>query len=229
METKESAKTSTQEISFSEMRKEWWKISWTNGKAWTFLVIWLIIFGITFGIWLFDGLLCAMLWIEWDSLLPDLVYNVISIIFSIWLIAFWFDLINWIDAKVKDYWNWLTRDRIWRGVLCSILSWVFIGLWILLFVIPWIIISVRLKFVIFAVIDKWLDPVEAIKYSREITKWHFREIIGFDFYFLFYNILWMLCLFIWLIRTWPMTQLAMTRYYKLLSETYDSQKIVVKK
>lgn len=227
MATKKSSKELIKEISFSEMRKEWWKISWTNQKALTFLAISLIIFGITFGIWLLDGILCYALGIEWDSLLPSLVYNVISIIFSIWLLAFWFELINWRDVKVKDYWKWLTRDRIWKWVLGSMLAWVFVALGLLLFIIPWIIISVRLKFIIFAIIDKWLDPVEAVKYSRNITKWHFWEIIGFDFYFLFFNIIWMLCLIVWLIRTWPMTQLATTRYYKVLSAMYDNNQTVI--
>ncbi len=206
------------------MRKEWRKISRTNGKAGTFLLISLIVFLIYFGIWILDNVLCEILWIEWDNLIPNFITNILSIIFSIWILSFTIDLINWIDAKVKNFWDWMTRDRIRKGVLWAILTSIFIILWFLILIIPWIIVSVRLTFVLYAVIDKWLDPIEAIKYSRNITKWHFREIVWFNLYFLFFNIIGMLCLLIWLIRTWPMTQLATARYYKLLSEIYEENK-----
>lgn len=218
--TKKETKT-TKEISFSEMRKEWWKLSRTQGKAGTFLLITLLIYLIFFGIWIVDGILCEIFWIEWESIIPDFIVDIISIIFSIWFLAFTLDIINWIDARIKNFWEGMTWDRIWKGVLCSFLQSIFIILWILCLIIPGIFVSVRLIFALYAVIDKWLDPVEAIKYSWNITKWHFREIIWFEFYFLFFNILWMLCFIVWLIRTWPMTQLATARYYKLLSEIYE--------
>lgn len=221
--TQKQTKTN-KEISFSEMRKEWWEISRTNGKAWTFLLISLIIFGIFFGIWVIDVLLGELIWTNKESVIPNFVTNIISITLSIWTLAFTLDLINWIDAKIKNFWDGMTRDRIWKGVVASILSGLLILAWLVLFIIPGIIISVRLIFVLYAVIDKWLDPIQALEYSWKITKWHFREIIWFEFYFLFFNIVWMLCLIVWLIRTWPMTQLATARYYKLLSEIYEENK-----
>jgi len=226
--TKKETKT-TKEISFSEMRKEWRKISRTQGKAGMFLLITLLIYLIFFGIWIIDWILWEILWIEWESVIPNFVTNIISIIFSIWILAFTLDLINWIDAKIKNFWEWMTRDRIWKGVLCSILTSIFTIIWFILLIIPWIIIWVRLMFVLYAIIDKWLDPIEAIKYSWNITKWHFREIIWFEFYFLFFNIIWMLCLIVWLIRTWPMSQLATARYYKLLSEIYEENNLTENK
>lgn len=207
------------------MRKEWRKISRWKSKARTFLLITLIIYWISFILWIIDGIVCDILWIEWDSIIPNLVTNILWIIFSIWILSFTLDLINWIDAKVKNFWAGITRDRTRKWVLWAILTWILVVLWFLALIIPGIIVSVRLTFVLYAVIDKWLDPTEAIKYSWNITKWHFREIIWFNFYFLFFNILWMLCLIIWLIRTWPMTQLATARYYKLLSEIYEENKI----
>lgn len=221
--TQKQTKTN-KEISFSEMRKEWWEISRTYGKAWTFLLISLIIFGIFFGIWVIDVLLGELIWTNGESVIPNFVTNIISITLSIWTLAFTLDLINWIDAKIKNFWDGMTRDRIWKGVVASILSGLLILAWLVLFIIPGIIISVRLIFVLYAVIDKWLDPIQALEYSWKITKWHFREIIWFEFYFLFFNIVWMLCLIVWLIRTWPMTQLATARYYKLLSEIYEENK-----
>lgn len=221
--TQKQTKTN-KEISFSEMRKEWWEISRTYGKAWTFLLISLIIFGIFFGVWVIDVLLGELIWTNGESVIPNFVTNIISITLSIWTLAFTLDLINWIDAKIKNFWDGMTRDRIWKGVVASILSGLLILAWLVLFIIPGIIISVRLMFVLYAVIDKWLDPIQALEYSWKITKWHFREIIWFEFYFLFFNIVWMLCLIVWLIRTWPMTQLATARYYKLLSEIYEENK-----
>ncbi len=210
-------------IRFSDIRKEWWKISRTNWKARQYFLIYLIIFGIFLWVWLLDRLLCYIIWIEWDSLIPDIFYNILSQIFALWTLAFSFALIRWIDAKVGTFWNSLTRDRIWKWVLWMILYWTFIGIWFIFLIIPWIILSVRLRFLLCAVIDKEMDPLEAIKYSWNITKWHFREIVRFDIYFWFFNLLWMLCLFIWLVWTIPMTQLAMVRYYMSLCELYESQ------
>ena len=226
--TRKETKTN-KKISFSEMRKEWRRISRKDGKARTFLVISLIIFIIFLGIWIIDSILGEMLWTDGEPIIPNFVINIISTIMSIWTLAFTLDLINWIDAKIKNFWNGMTRDRIWKGILCSILTTIFIIVWLILLIIPWIIVSVRLKFALYAIIDKWLDPIEAIKYSWNITKWHFREIIWFEFYFLFFNIIWMLCLIVWLIRTWPMAQLATARYYKLLSEIYEEKEIKTNK
>ena len=202
------------------MRKEGWKISWTYQKGPYYLLIWLLICWIFLLIWLLDGIISIALWV--DSLVPSLVTNILSIIFSIWVLAYTFDLLNWIDAKIKNFWKWMTRNRIRSGVLWSILTCIFIWIWFILLIIPWIIVSVRLLFVLYAIVDKWLDPIEAIQYSWNITKWHFREIIWFELYFLFYNLIGILCLWIWLIRTWAMTQLATARYYKTLSELYDN-------
>lgn len=226
METKEN-KNEAKLISFSDMRKEWWKISWTYQKGPYFFLIGLMICGIFRWIWILDGIISYALWV--DTLVPGLLINILWIIFSIWVIAYTFDLINWIDAKIKNFWKWMTWDRIRSGVLWSILSWILIFIWFILLIIPWIIVSVRLIFVLYAIIDKLMDPIEAIKYSWKITKWHFREIVWFELYFMLYNFIGMLCLWVWLIRTWPMTQLATVRYYKLLSEAYDQTVKINKK
>ena len=221
MATKEKT-ASLHPIVFSEIRKEWWNISRKYGRALQYLIIYLIISGIYLWLWLLDYALCYILWIQWDTLIPDLFTKILWIIFSIWLLWFTFDLIKWVDAKIKNFWKAMNRDTIWRWVLWMILYGTFVALWCILFIIPWIIVAVRLKFTLYAVLDKWMDPTEAIKYSWNITKWHFREIVRFDIYLSFFNIIWMLCLIVWLVWTVPMTQLAMARYYLSLSEMYES-------
>lgn len=215
------------EISFSEMRKEWWEISRTESKARTFLLIWLIIYGISYAIWIVFWILWWILWI-YDSIIFDefmrILWYVIEILSTLWIISISLDFINWIYAKVNDYFKAYTWDRIRKYFLWTILVSAITAVWFVFLIIPWMIAAVRLKFAIFSIIDKWLDPVEAIKYSRNITKWHFREIVWFDLYFLFFNFLWLLCIFIWLIRTIPMAQLATARYYRLLSEIYEENK-----
>jgi len=224
--TKEEIKT-TKEISYSEMRKEWRKISRTNGKAWTFFLVWLIIYAISYAIWFTCGISAWIFWFS-DSIIFDQFMNIlwytVEILSALWIISISLNIINWANSKVNDYFKSYTRDRIWKFFLWTLLVSALIVVWFMCLIIPWIIVAVRLKFTVFSIIDKWLDPVEAIKYSRTITKWHFREIVWFDLYFFLFNILWMLCLLIWLIWTIPMYQLATARYYKLLSENNEEKK-----
>ncbi len=222
----EGQEKATKAISFPEMRKEWRRISRTNGKARTFLLIEIIIYAIFCVIWFSFWIIAWITWLS-ENIIFDQFMNIlwyaIEILSTLWIISIGLELINWINAEIKDYFKAYTRDRIRKYLLWTILLSAIISLWIVCLIIPWIIAAVRLKFTLYAVIDKWLDPVEAIKYSRNITKWHFREIIWFDLYLLFFNILWMLCIFIGLIWTIPMTQLATTKYYKILSESYKKE------
>jgi hypothetical protein len=220
MEKEKKIEAHKKEIVYSELRKEWWRISWKESKAVTYLLISLVIWLIYFGLGTIDFLFWKLTWLEWEWILPGLVYDVIGFIFAFWFVAISLDFINWISVKFKNFWEHLTRDRIRKCVLCSFLVSIIIAVWFLLLIIPWIYFACRLKFVIYSIVEKWLDPIEAIEYSWNITKWHVWEIFWFDLYFFFFNLIWLLCLIVWLVRTVPMYQLATARYYKLLCEMY---------
>jgi uncharacterized membrane protein len=81
--------------------------------------------------------------------------------------------------EVKDM--FLAFDNYLNVVLANLLVWAIIGIGIFLLVIPGIIFACRLAFVKYLVIEKNLDPVEAVKESWRMTAGHAWNIflIGF--------------------------------------------------
>lgn len=219
-----------------------WNLVWHEWYAWKFFVIYLIIFWIALVAWILDSLLSNLAWLDPEYSL-NVFSDIVSILFSIWLLWFSFNVAKWLVQKVKDVFNEITWDRFWK-ILCitiviwfvvwltaipliiSLLqeSWVIVPLFILwiILVLFWTFLVIRLKFAQYVVIDKWFWPKEALIYSRNITKWHFWEVILFDLYFVAINILWMLCLLVGLIWTTSMISLATAKYYHVLSEIYEN-------
>lgn len=201
--------------------KDWsWNLAWRNKYTWRFFLISLITGWIWMVAGIFDSYFSSLIWMEdWYSL--SLFRNIVN--FVLWIGLLWFSLniANWLRQQIDDFFHEINRGRIWKSFVWSLLYWLAVFGWSLLLLIPWIIFSVRFQFFAYAIIDKWLWPVEALKYSWRMTKWRFWEIVWFDFYFVLINILWILCLFIWVIWTWAMTNMASARYYRLLSNIYD--------
>jgi len=87
--------------------------------------------------------------------------------------------------------------------------------------ILWTIIWFRLFFSFISLVDQDLSPRNAIKRSWNITKGHYWNFLWFNIYFGFFNIIGCLCLFIGIIRTIPMQQIALVYYYYQISQLYD--------
>lgn len=215
-------------INFNTIRKEAWEQSWTKRKAMVFFWNRITIFiGLV--------LLFGSLWFLFGSLYPQPSEDMLSLfeavlrplwgifetIIKIGFVGLAIVLVKGGDITFKDYRKQITRSRCWKTLIGSILYWLIIFGGILLFIIPGIFWSVRLSFFMYAVIDKDLWPIEALKWSWKITKWHFREIIIFGLYFGFFTFLGLLCLGIWLIWTLPMALIAKARYYTLLCKLYE--------
>ena len=132
----------TKAISFSEMRKEWRRISRTNGKARTFLLIEIIIYAIFCVIWFSFWIIAWITWLS-ENIIFDQFMNIlwyaIEILSTLWIISIGLELINWINAEIKDYFKAYTRDRIRKYLLWTILLSAIISLWIVCLIIPWII------------------------------------------------------------------------------------------
>jgi hypothetical protein len=219
-----------------------WNLVWHEWYAWKFFVIYLIIFWVSIIAWILDSILTAISWMSSDASV-NIFSEIVSILFSIWVLWFSFNIAKWLIQKVKDVFHEITFERFWKILFITIVIWIIIWLcsipliisllqeswvivvllilWIIL-ILFWTFLVIRLKFAQYAVIDKWFGPKEALIYSRNITKWHFWEIILFDLYFVAINILGMLCLLIGLIWTTAMISLATSKYYLILSELYEN-------
>lgn len=218
-----------------------WDLVWHKWYAGKYFVIFLIMFWIGIVTGVFDWIISAIIWMESEPI--TILSDIACVIFAVWLLWFSVNVAKWFVQKVWDFFRAITWERIWKIVCVSIIigivvmlccivlimsiipeSWVNVVLLILWIILAlfWIFIGIRLNFAQYAVVDKWFWPIEALKYSRNITEWHFWEIVLFDLYFFAINLLWMLCLLIWLIWTVPMTYVATSKYYLILSEIYDN-------
>ena len=168
----------------------------------------------------FDSWLSSLIWMDPEYSLT-IFSDLADVVLWIWLLWFSFNIAKWLFQKVDDFFREITLDRFWKYLVWGILYGLAVLGWCILLIIPWIIFAIRFKFFTFAIVDKWLWPIEALKYSWRMTKWHVGEIFWFDCYFLLWNIVWMLCLLIGLIWTSAMTNIAMARYYRLLSNLYE--------
>lgn len=223
---------------FKRLRKRAWNLVRTEKKAWKFFVIWLIIFAIWLCCWFFDSFITLAIWIENTEF--SLISSLASMILTIGLIGFVLKMVKENDAKIENFWKSITRDRIWKTLVWTLLIWIIyiillllIAIWaktwnstiqLILITIAMIIIcfvAIRISFMQYIIVDKWYWPIESIKYSWNITKWHFRKILLIWFVIIFWNLIWLVCLVIWLIWTIPMTQLMMWKYYKLLETEYE--------
>jgi len=202
--------------------KDWsWNLVWRNKYAWKFFVIYLIMFWIWILMSYLDLWLTILCWLDPDQYSLSIFGDIANAILMVWLLWFSFNIAKWLAQKVDDFFHEINWNRIWKYFVWWLLYWLVVLGWFILLIIPWIIFSVRFQFFMYAIIDKWLWPVDALKYSWRITKWRFWEIVWIDLYFWLINILWMLCLIIWLIWTTAMTNLATARYYRLISNIYD--------
>lgn len=202
--------------------KNWsWNLARRQWYMWKYFVIWLITWAFSMIASFFDSWLSALIWMqEWTSL--NIFNNIVSIILWVWLLWFSFNIAKWLAQKVDNLFHEITWDRIWKSFVWSLLFALIMLGGLLLLVIPWIIFSTRFSFFAYAIVDKWYWPVDALKYSWRITKWHFWEIVWFWLYFCLINMLWLLCLIIGILWTSAMTNMAMARYYRLLSNIYDN-------
>ena len=223
---------------FKRLRKRAWNLVRTEKKAWKFFVIWLIIFAIWLCCWFFDSFITLAIWIENTEF--SLISSLASMILTIGLIGFVLKIVKENDAKIENFWKSITRDRIWKTLVWTLLIWIIYAAPIILFVLCSKIwnstiqtillilvmiilcyITIKVSFTQYIIVDKWLMPMESIKLSWKITKWHFWEIVGLGIVILFWNLIWLLCLAIGLIWTIPMTQLMMWKYYRSIVSQYE--------
>lgn len=104
----------------------------------------------------------------------------------------------------------------WRYLGATLLSGIIVVLGLILLIVPGIILMLMFVFVAYAVIDRGLGPIEALKESRRITAGSRWQLLGLVLAVAGINILGILCLLVGLLITIPVTSLALVHAYRTL-------------
>ena len=175
-----------------------------------------------------------------------IISTIIQLIIGAMLIPLFLGWAKKEDLGLKDFWSMFTK-KVTRKILVAMIllpagvfglvtiaaflaglagsfvaiphaMTIFMGSFMALAVLAVVVLSVRFSFVNQAIADKDLSVIEGFKSSWRITKGHFWKLIGFNFYFLLWNILGVLCLIIGVIWTSTMRNIAFSKLYLELSE-----------
>ncbi|MGL4229332.1 MAG: hypothetical protein ACRCR3_11930 [Tannerellaceae bacterium] len=108
--------------------------------------------------------------------------------------------------------------RILNLFISSILFIIAAVIGLALFIIPGIYIMLRLQFYLIAIVDKNMNPIEALQYSWKITKGHAWKLFLIYLTQLGLSILGVLLLFIGIIFTTPIAIATQVKTYKVLTK-----------
>lgn len=101
-------------------------------------------------------------------------------------------------------------------LIASIISGIVIFFGLIFFIIPGIILAIKLFFFSYFIVDKKAGPLEALKKSWQMTKGKKWNLFLFFFLLMLINILGFLCLIIGLFVTIPITLMAIAFVYRKL-------------
>ncbi|MFA5841366.1 MAG: hypothetical protein WC835_00150 [Candidatus Paceibacterota bacterium] len=146
---------------------------------------------------------------------------VISILGGISILTAVLDIYAGKKAAVENLFS--KYNLILQYLVTSVLylAMVFVGL--VLFIIPGIYVMLRFQFYKFLIVDKEMEPIEALRGSAQMTRGHVWQLFGLLCISVALNILGLLALGVGLLVTVPVTLLAYTFVYKkLLAEEHHS-------
>lgn len=144
-----------------------------------------------------------------------------------------FIMAKWALSYVKN--GDFSFDQIFEGVsfkhfvyfvgAAAIVALSIIG-GLILFIIPGIIFAVRLAFVRYIAAEKQMSPMEALRESKRITKGIRWKLFGFFSVLVLINIVGVLCLFVGVLYTAPLSIIATAVLYKKLSSQTEAEPMV---
>lgn len=118
------------------------------------------------------------------------------------------------SVKIGDLWN---PQPFWRFLGAYILVMIIIFFGLLLLVVPGVIAALGLCFVLYLVIDRGAGPINALQESWRITKGSKWQLFLLFLVFFGLNLLGLLLLVVGILVTFPVTLLALTHAYRILS------------
>lgn len=118
--------------------------------------------------------------------------------------------------KFSDFFSRMRFGILRRYIVWIVLYMIAMILGFLLFIIPWIIIAVRCRYFMHAIIKDTMWPIDALKHSRKITKGHFWKIFSLQIMQWMIQIPGALALGIGLFWTIPTAYIADVKAYQIL-------------
>ena len=154
--------------------------------------------------------------------LLNIVATALSLIFAFGIVKVFIMYVRDQRKRIADLWDHDRKRFLW-WMVTRLLVTVLIMLWLVLLIIPWIYVAVRLYFADYFVIDQKMNAIEAVSASREVTKWHFRELVGVGLLSFGVILIGTLALFIGLLWAIPTVQLAQVVLYKKILDTHHKK------
>lgn len=196
--------------------KEAFDFGWKNttSRLWFFVGIVLIIFGATALPGIVFGWLAKLFDFPFLSFVGTSIGQIFSLIVGLGFLRIVLDVHDGREVKTGQLFS---EYRLFFKYLAgTILYGLIIFGGMLLFIIPGIIWAIKFQFFTYALVDKKLGPIAALKESANITrgvKWH---LFIFDILVVFVNMLGFALLFVGLFITIPLTVFATAFLYRKL-------------
>ncbi len=163
---------------------------------------------------------------ELSKLNPNFLISIWSIIIMflnrwiiLWLAKISLNVVYDNNYKVSDLFCWW--NKTFKYIIANIITWIITVVWLVLFIVPWIIWSLRLSMISYIILQDWLWPIQAIKKSRKITKGRLWDIFIINILVWLINILWLIALFVWLLWTIPLYIIANAYIYKKIIDHWS--------
>ena len=196
--------------------KEAFSFGWKNatGRFWFFVGIVLIIFGVSVLPGIVFGWLAKLLDLPLLSFVGRFIGQIFSLIVGLGFLRIILDVHDGREVKTGQLFS--EYRLFFKYLVGTILYSLIILVGLLLFIIPGIIWAIKFQFFTYALVDKKLGPIAALKESANFTrgvKWH---LFVFDIFVVLINMLGFVLLFIGLFITIPLTALATVFIYRKL-------------
>ena len=111
----------------------------------------------------------------------------------------------------------------WKYVGTSILLGLAVGVGLLLLIVPGVILALMFMFSALIVIDRELGPIDAMAESNRITRGHKWSLLGLTLILLLINLVGVLVFVVGLLVSLPVTLLAFTHAYRVLSGSAETR------
>ena len=147
------------------------------------------------------------------SFLFNLFMWVVNSIISMGIINITLKFVDKKKPKLQDIYY---TQKVFNYILASIIRSVIVIFGFILFIIPGIIFSIKLQYAEYLIVDKKLDAVDSIKKSWEMTKGVKWNLFLLGILLGLINILGLLCVFVGLLITIPLSMVANAYVYRKL-------------
>jgi uncharacterized membrane protein len=122
------------------------------------------------------------------------------------------------DTNMANYPDLYSKlNLVGKTILANLLYGLIITVGIILLIVPGLIFAIKYLFFSFLVVDKGLNPIEALKQSGRITKGHRWQLLLLALSMALLNLLGTLLVFVGLLFTLPISMLVMTQAYRQLN------------